>query len=99
MKRGYLLPKGCKDLTDIWKLQPRQPSPQSDVSPPPVVGEIVIPEQTNVEDLATLLHQKKFQIVADLMRLGVFLTVYQIPDYEVITKIARLYGYIAKRAA
>jgi hypothetical protein len=99
MKRGYLLPKGCKDLTDVWKLQPKQPSPQSDASLPSVVGEIVIPEQTTVEDLATFLHQKKFQIVTDLMKLGVFLTIYQIPDYEIITEVARMHGYIAKRVA
>jgi hypothetical protein len=99
MKRGYLLPKGCKDLTDVWKLQHKQPSPQSDTSLPSVGKEIVIPEQTTVGDLATFLHQKNFQIIADLMKLGVFLTIHQIPDYEIITKVARMHGYIAKRAA
>ena len=24
MKRGYLLPEGCKDLIDVWK-KPKQP--------------------------------------------------------------------------
>lgn len=28
MNRGYLLPKGSKDLTEVWKFQSKQPSPQ-----------------------------------------------------------------------
>ena len=28
MKRGYLLPEGCKDLIDVLKLKPKQQSPQ-----------------------------------------------------------------------
>ena len=96
LKRGYLLPEGCKDLTDVWKSQSLQ---KSQIPSPSVISEIVIPEQTTVEDLAVLLHQSKFQIVADLMKLKVFLTVYQTPDYETITKVARMHGYVAKQAA
>jgi hypothetical protein len=107
MKRGFLLPEGCKDLTDTWKIKAQSPSKhQSAPSPSPVpcaspqiVGEVVIPEETTVEGLAALLHQTKFQIVADLMKLKVYLTIYQTPDYETIAKVARMYGYIAKRAA
>jgi len=61
--------------------------------------EIVIPEETTVGELASLLHQTRFRIVADLMKLNVFLTIDQTPDYETICKIAQKYGYIAKRAA
>jgi Translation initiation factor IF-2, N-terminal region len=106
MKRGYLLPEGCKDLIDILKLKPHQepkhPSLQHHVSPPPlppVIGELVIPESASVLHLARLLSQKPFQIVADLMQLGVFATVKQTLDFEVISSVARKYGFIAKRAA
>jgi hypothetical protein len=105
MKRGYLLPEGCKDLIDTLKLklhhEPKHPSPQhsAPLSLPPIIGEIVIPEQTSVLDLAKLLTQKPFQIVADVMQLGVFATVKQTLDFEIISSVARKYGFIAKRAA
>jgi hypothetical protein len=45
------------------------------------------------------LSQKPFQIVADVMQLGVFATVKQTLDFEIISRVARKYGFIAKRAA
>src|SRR5271154_3850049 len=103
MKRGYLLPEGCKDLIDILKLkphhEPKHPSPPHPAPPPPIIGEIVIPEQTTILDLARLLSQKPFQIVADVMQLGVFATVKQTLRFEIISSVARKYGFIAKRAA
>jgi len=106
MKRGYLLPDGCKDLIDVLKLkqhqEPKHPSPQPLASPiplPPIVGEILVPEQASVAQLATLLRQKPFQIVADLMHFGVFATVKQTLNFEIISRVARKYGYIAKQAA
>ena len=103
MKRGYLLPKGCKDLIDTFKPHHEQKnmSPQHHVSLPslpPVIGELVIPEQTSVLDLARLLSQKPFQIVADLMQFGAFATVEQTLDFEVISSVARKYGFTTKRA-
>jgi hypothetical protein len=106
MKRGYLLPNGCKDLADALKLkqlhQPRlrvmrhlAPLPP----PPPIVGELVIPEQTSVLDLAKMLGQKPFKIIADVMQLGGYVTVEQILDFNIISSVARKYGFIAKRAA
>src|SRR6266481_3777332 len=95
MKRGYLLPEGCKDLIDVlklkpgfvaedckdlidvsklkpkvFKLKPKQQTPQQPAPLPKIVGEIVITEQTSVSQLAALLGQKPFQIVADVMELG-----------------------------
>jgi hypothetical protein len=105
MKRGYLLPEGCKDLIDTLKLKPhddpKHPSPPRPVAAPlpPIVGELVIPEQTSVSDLARLLSQKPFQIVADLMQFGIFATFKQTLDFQTISSVARKYGFIAKRAA
>jgi hypothetical protein len=66
---------------------------------PPVIREIVIPEQTTVAELAALLEQTKFQILADLLMLNVDLDTNQTPDYKTIAKVARMHGYIAKRPA
>jgi len=106
MKRGYLLPEGCKDLIDVIKLKPESepstPLPQQCVAKsdlPPVIGEIVIPQPTLVGELAGLLKQKPFQIVADLMQFGVFANVNQALDFDIISSVARKYGFIEKRAA
>ena len=105
MKRGYLLPNGCKDLADALKLKllhrPRLRVMQhlAPPLPPPIVGELVIPEQTSVLDLAKLLGQKPFKIIADVMQLGAYVSVEQILDFNIISSVARKYGFIAKRAA
>lgn len=78
--------------------QKRNPPPRYRAPLPPVVGEMIIPEQTTVSELAALLHQTKFQIHADLLGLGVSLDSNQTPDYKTITRVARIHGYIAKRA-
>ena len=51
-----------------------------------------------VEELAAALRQKPFQIIADLMEIGVFANVHQEVAFDVVTKVVRKYGYTAKRA-
>ena len=51
-----------------------------------------------VSELAASLTQKPFQIIADLMELGVFANVKDEVDFDTISKIVRKYGFIAKRA-
>ncbi len=72
----------------------KQPAPL-----PPVKGEIIIPAPTSVSQLAALLGQKPFRIIADLMQLGVFANVHQLLGFETVSRIARQYGFIAKKAA
>lgn len=94
------LPSEFELLVDeLEPKQKRRPAPGEPPPLPPVVGEMVIPEQTTVGELAALLDQTKFQIHVDLLRLGVSLDSNQTPDYEIITRVARIHGYIAKRAA
>jgi|SRR6185437_6688225 len=98
MKRGFLLPEGCKDLPAVWKVKSHGPSEQqSQPHPPPI--EIIIPEKTTVLGLATLLKQTIFTIIGDLMKLGIFATINDTLDFEVISVVARLHGCIAKKAA
>jgi translation initiation factor IF-2 len=53
---------------------------------------------TTVSQLAALLGKKPFQIIADLMEIGVFASANQSLDFEAISKVARQYGFIAKKA-
>jgi translation initiation factor IF-2 len=123
MKRGYLLPKGCKDLYDVLKLKEKQQhleqspipklpnlfaqattghaqilKPSKPVPLPPVKGEIMVPAETTVRQLAALLGQKPYLIIADLMQIGVFASVEALLGFETISMIARKYGFIAKKA-
>jgi hypothetical protein len=115
MKRGYLLPKGCKDLNDVLKLKqnqvasllPHLPGASADttlkpwkLSPalPPITGEILIPPDTTVKKLAALLGKKPYQIIGELMQLGMFATADLLLDFNTISRIARQYGLTAVRA-
>lgn len=122
MKRGYLLPPGCKDLSDTLKLRHplvfdkvvHFPSEipkanwhiyDSTVKPwkqpaqfPPIKGQVFIPPHTTVKKLAALLGQKPFQIVADVMQLGMFATPDFLLDFKTISKVARMYGFTAIKA-
>ena len=84
---------------DAWKVKPtgvsKLPSLPLTAPSPPI--ELVIPEHTTVEEFAALLHQTRFRIVGDLMKLNIFMTVEKIPDYETITKVALIHGFIAMR--
>lgn len=135
MKRGYLLPPGCKDLADVLKHKQNpvpgvilQSLPQisekhwtvynpvtkklgttydptlkfwkSPVPLPPIKGQVFIPPHTTVKELAALLGQKTFQIIGDLMQLelGMFATPDFLLDFKTISKVARMYGFMAIKA-
>ena len=97
-KRDYLLPNGCKDLIDLLRL----PEPNEKELPwrvPLLIGEIVIPDPITTKELARVLHQKPFKIVADLMQIGVFATVDSALPLDAVAKVARRYGYRVIREA
>jgi hypothetical protein len=103
MKRGYLLPNGCKDLVEtLGPNAPRDSRPPAlPVKPaplPPVTGELLVPDRISVPKLAVAVGKKPFQIVADLMEAGVFATVEQELNFEAISKVVRKYRFRAKRA-
>ena len=106
-ERGYLLPKGCKDLVDVINLLQARPKPtvflKAVSTPtnqePPSNGDLLVSEPITVGQLASLLKQKPFKIIADLMQLGFFATVTQCLGFEAVSQIARKYGYIAKKLA
>jgi hypothetical protein len=103
MKRGYLLPKGCKDLSDVLKskVEPGAYTPKR-LAPaplPPITGVMSVPSCMTVRELAETLSQKPYQIIADLMEIGVFVQVSQKIEFDVISRVVRKYGYLAKKAA
>jgi hypothetical protein len=101
-KRDYLLPKGCKDLIDVVNLPAQHkthaiwPPAKSTSELTPITGEILVSEKTTVGELATLLGQQPFRIIADLLELGIFANVTQTVDFEMMCKVARKYGYKAR---
>lgn len=101
-KRSYLLPEGCKDLIDALTLKsqqkPKTQLPLQSVLLPPIIGELIVQEPTTVGQLAALLKAKPFQIIADLMQWGVFATIKQEIEFAIVLRVARKYGFIAKRA-
>jgi hypothetical protein len=105
-ERGYLLPKGCKDLIDAINLQAKpqakillKPASAPPNQPPAIKGDLLVSEHTTVKELAALLGQKPFKVIADAMEMGVFTTVNQSLGFDSISQIARKYGYTAKRTA
>jgi len=107
MKRGYLLPEGCKDLSDVAKLkQRREPdlsvlgllTPKKFPPLPPVTKQVFIPPQTTVKKLAGLLDLKPFEIIGDLMKLGVFAMTDYLLDFKTISDVARMHGFLAIKA-
>ena len=73
-----------------------KPDSQPLIQPVPNKGELLIPEPANASQLAALLGQQTSRILADAMLLGVFATPGQTLSFEVISKIARKYGFSAK---
>ena len=96
MKRGYLLPEGCKDLIDVPKYR-TLPPPTPPEPLPPVIGEIEVPELMTVRQLAHVLKQKPFKIMADLMGFKVMVTLNQGISFDVISKVARKYGFTVRK--
>ena len=109
MRRGYLLPDGCKDLSDAAKLKVKQgkffskfwattivPTPPAEL--PPITRQVFIPPRTTVRKLAELLALKPFEIVGDLMKLGMFAMVDEVLAFNTISSVAKMHGFLAIKA-
>ena len=81
------------------KFDPAKPISKPSTSLPPIVGQIVIPPETSVSQLAALLGQKPFQIVADVLELGFFVAFKDPLSFEIISSVARKHGFLAIKAA
>ncbi len=98
MSRGYLLPHGCRDLIDLLNLKSKANWKRS-APPAPRFGEIGIPGSITVRILALLLSRPPFEVIADLMGLGIFANVNELIGFEIASVVVRKYGLRAKRVA
>jgi hypothetical protein len=102
MKRGYLLPNGCKDLIDVQRLIVG-PTPAvtqgSAQSPLPIIGGIAVLPWMTVKESARALKLNPFRIIADLMGIGVYVSVNQKLDFTAFCWVIMEYGFIARKAA
>jgi Translation initiation factor IF-2, N-terminal region len=101
MKRGYLLPEGCKDLLDVLRLTakrtPKHAESASSVLPSSTLVELEVPEELSVAQLAGLLGENPADILFELIKLGIYRTINQPLDFETISLVLRKHGFLAKR--
>ena len=94
LPKPYFLPKLPGKFPNLqakpikWKKPPAPPLPR----------EITIPSQISVSELASLLGQKPFKIIADLMELGVFVNVMHQLNFDTASQIAAKYGFTLKKS-
>jgi len=70
------------------------PAPETPKFVPPETGEIItLKPPIIIRDLAEQLKRKPFQLIADLMELGVFATVNQAVDETVAQRLCAKYGF------
>jgi hypothetical protein len=86
------VPKAALEQVRVEKTRASQPLP-------PIIGEILIPAHTTGLQLASILSRKPYQIIVDLVGIGVFANLNEELDFDTIAKVTRLYGYTAKNAA
>lgn len=96
-KRGYLLAEGCKDLIDVLKLAGH--APHEHVSPLPITQVIEVPDPIAVHHLSSLAKRKPFQVIADLMALGIYANLEQQLEFVTASRLLRQYGILAKRSS
>jgi hypothetical protein len=111
MKRGYLLPEGCKDLSDVANLKVKQDKPSLFVALtamtkmamqpdplPPITKQIFISPLTTVKKLANLLELQPIEILSDLRKLGVPAVTESVLDFKAISNVAKMHGFLAIKA-
>ena len=100
-KRGYLLPKGCKDLIDasMPMVKHQQRPTVRTIQLPPIIGEMTVADLMTVGELTDAMKQKPSKIIADFMELfDVSVNVHQMVYFHHIVLVIRLYGFTAKNA-
>lgn len=57
-----------------------------------LMGDLFFSDATLVTDLAAFLGKKPFEIIADLLQLGVYVTIKQAVNFETVSKVAWKYA-------
>lgn len=101
-KRGYLLPRGCKDLIDVVKpkVADKEVPSVRVFDLPPIVGQITVPSALAVGKLAEMLNQKPSRVVKDVWKLfGHPVTARHLLQFFEIEQVVRLYGFTATQTS
>jgi hypothetical protein len=94
-KRDYLLPAGCKDLTDAINREGESfPLPTPD---PPITRRITLPEKVSVQFLAETSGKSIYVVAALMSRLRIFVSVQRSMDFDDAAKVLRKFGIEAIR--
>ena len=87
------------DINKDFAIPSKQPFPKKWANLPPIVGQVVVSAEMTPSQLAPLLGQKVFRIVADVMELGFFVASNDRLSFEIISSVTRKHGFLAIRAA
>jgi len=112
MRRGFLLPEGSKNVIHIahLKAEPSEILKRLDPVPTfmdptkasvpfaPPMRQIFVPPDTTVKKLAALVGQRPFTVICDLAQAGKFVSVDDVLEFNVISALARKYGFMVIKA-
>jgi hypothetical protein len=106
MKRGYLLPEGCKDLTDVSYVKaqgaskpqsPRRPGRKLVKLKPPKKPVVYLPSRITVRDLTIALGARLPAIIRLLKQMKMFTSVDQKIPFYYAAKVATKCGFQASK--
>ncbi len=77
----------------------RQRLHQSELEPPKVVREVIVPETITVQELAGRMAERGTDVVRSLMRMGVMATINQVIDADTAELIVNEFGHRLRRVS
>jgi hypothetical protein len=96
--KGETFIAGTGEIFGPWKLKKKKSKEPDESLSLPSSGEVVIPDEILVRELAKIAGQKPFKIIADLMEIGIFSNVTQKIGFEAASRVLKKYGIVAKKA-
>ena len=98
---GHAAISGSESFSQVWKFKNNKSGGNSGVSKgsakPGFFLEVALPATITVNYLASLLGRKPFEIIANMLEFGVFVTSQQEVDFELAAKVLRKYGLLARK--
>jgi hypothetical protein len=96
--KGETFIASTQEILGPWKLKKKKSKQPDESLSLPSIGEVVIPDEILVRELARIAGQKPFKIIADLMEIGIFANVTQKIGFEGASRVLKKYGILAKKA-
>ncbi len=102
----YLLPAGCKDLIDVLRLEKVKGNVGKDQKRhqllfkkprPKKIAVVHLPSQVAVKDLAGALGAELYKVIGLLKQMNVYTGINQKVPFYTAARIAKQYGYAAKK--